>query len=155
MGRYGLNVLIAYFTKYGNTECIAEATAESVARLGDARVVTVDEPEASDIAGAEVVFVGSPTHMQNVPNKVRERVNALPPEVLARKAVATFDTSVKTWGPLTRLTAAHRLLSIRRRLGGKRLARSRLFSSGRGRSRPRATSTCPSRAKSNGLRSGR
>jgi flavodoxin len=73
------------------------------------------------------VVMGSPTHYQNLPKVVRPVLKALPRKILAGKSVAAFDTSLKMWGPIMLLTAAHRLLPRLRRLGGQRVVRPETF----------------------------
>jgi flavodoxin len=122
-----MNSLVIYFSKFGNTRSIAEAIAERLSQHGGARAANLHEFIASDLADADLVVMGSPTHFQNLPKEVRPVLEALPKRALAGKAVAAFDTSVQTWGPLMRLTAAHRLHGKLRKLGGKPVVRPETF----------------------------
>ena len=122
-----MQTLVVYFSKFGNTRRIAEAIAEVVARAGDARAIGIDQLTASDLGNVDLVAIGSPTHYQNLPGAVRSILKALPPRILAGKSVAAFDTSLKMWGPLMLLTAAHRLAPILRKLGGRRVVRPQTF----------------------------
>jgi flavodoxin len=64
--------------------------------------------------------MGSPTYYQNLPKAFRPVLEMLPKRALKGKAVAAFDTSLKMWGPIMLMTAAHRLLPKLRKLGGKK-----------------------------------
>jgi flavodoxin len=122
-----MKTLVVYFSKFGNTRKVAEAIAQTLMQAGDARAISIDQLTASDLSDVDLVVMGSPTHYQNLPKEVRAVLEKLPKRTLAGKYVAAFDTSVKTWGPLMRLTAAHRLLSKLRKLGGKQIARPETF----------------------------
>ena len=122
-----MKTLVVYFSQFGNTKRIAEVIAEVPARAGDARAISVDQLTASDLGDVDLVVVGSPNHYQNLPGPVRSVLKALPPQILAGTSVATFDTSLKMWGPLMLLTAAHRLARLLRKLGGRRVVRPQTF----------------------------
>jgi hypothetical protein len=133
-----MKALVVYFTKFGNTRQVAAAIAETLAGAGSARVVSIDELAADDLEGLDLLIAGSPTHYQNLPKTVRAALDTLPKRALraprsrggARSRgvqVAAFDTSVEAWGPLMRMTAAHRLLPRLRKLGGRPVARPETF----------------------------
>ena len=117
-----MNTLVVYFTKFGNTRQVAEAIASVLSGEGEAHVISIDELTAADLEDVSLVVFGSPTHYQNLPKEVRAALDTLPKRVLHGKQVAAFDTSVEAWGPLMRMTAAHRLLPRLRKLGGKKVA---------------------------------
>ena len=123
---------VIYYSRFGNTQAIAEAVANVLADAGEARAISLDALTAADLADADTVIVGSPTHYQNLPKAVRTSLAELPKRALRGKRVAAFDTSVEAWGPLMRMTAAHRLLPKLRKLGGRRLARPETFFARRG-----------------------
>lgn len=122
-----MKTVVVYFTKFGNTRKVAEAIAGRLADAGEARALSFEELTASDLEEADLVVMGSPTHYQNLPKEVRAVLDTLPRKCLAGKKVAAFDTSVETWGPLMRMTAAHRLRSKLRKLGGKPIAKAETF----------------------------
>jgi flavodoxin len=128
-----VNATVVYYTRFGNTKQVAEAIAEVLAGAGEARVLSIDELAAADLQDADLVVFGSPTHYQNLPKAVRAALDALPRRALRGgprsrgKRVAAYDTSVKAWGPLMWMTAAHRLLPRLRRLGGKPITRPETF----------------------------
>jgi len=105
---------------------------------GAARAVSLDRLQPADLNGIDVVVMGSPTHMQNVPKSVRAALASLPRANLAGTGVAAFDTSLKKWGPLMSMTAAHGLLRQLRKPGGKRLLRPETFFVKAGEDRPDA-----------------
>jgi flavodoxin len=122
-----MNALVVYYSLYGNTRRVAEAIGGALRPAGPVSVTSLDRLSPADLAGADLVVMGSPTHIQNVPKEVRAALAALPPKSLAGKSVAAFDTSLKMWGPLMSMTAAHGLLRRLRKLGGKRLVRPETF----------------------------
>ncbi len=131
-----MKALVVYFSKYGNTRRLAEEIAATMLRAGEARTVSSDLLAASDLRDVDLVVMGSPTHFQNLPKAVRPALEALPKRALDGKWVAAFDTSVETWGPLMRLTAAHRLMGKLCKLGGKKAARPETFLVGKSAERP-------------------
>lgn len=118
---------LVYYSRFGNTKAVASAIAEVLGSAGEASLASIDELAADDLADADLVVFGSPTHYQNLPKAVRAALETLPKRSLQGKRVAAFDTSVETWGPLMRMTAAHRLLPKLRKLGGRRYARPETF----------------------------
>jgi flavodoxin len=122
-----VNALVVYYSLYGNTRRLAEAIGDTLRTAGPALVTSLDRLSQADLAGADLVVMGSPTHIQNVPKAVRAALAALPRKSLAGKKVAAFDTSVQTWGPLMRMTAAHGLLRRLRKLGGRRIVGPETF----------------------------
>jgi flavodoxin len=122
-----VKTLVVYYSKFGNTKRVAEAIAQVLMPAGGARAISIDQLSASDLDGVDLVVMGSPTHYQNLPKAVRPIFNTLPRRALTGKSVAAFDTSLRAWGPLMLLTAAHRLLPKLRRLGGKRVVPPETF----------------------------
>ena len=122
-----MKTLIVYFSQFGNTKRVAKAIAETLMQAGEARAISIDQFTASDLSNVDLVVMGSPTHYQNLPKAFRRIFETLPKRSLRGKSVAAFDTSLDMWGPIMLLTAAHRLLSKLRKLGGKRIARPETF----------------------------
>jgi hypothetical protein len=75
----------------------------------------------------DLLVAGSPTHYQSLPKEVRAMLDEWPKRSLRGVQVAAFDTSVEAWGPLMWMTAAHRLLSELRKLGGKKVVGPETF----------------------------
>jgi flavodoxin len=122
-----MNALVVYFTQFGNTRQVAEVIASVLTGAGEARVMPIDRLATADLEDASLVVFGSPTHYQNLPKEVRAALDTLPRRVLRGKRVAAFDTSLEMWGPLMRMTAAHRLLAKLRKLGGKKVIRPETY----------------------------
>ncbi|MFQ6058035.1 MAG: flavodoxin family protein, partial [Anaerolineae bacterium] len=66
-----MNALVVYFSKFGNTQKVAEVIAETLKSAGSIRVLSLDELTASDMKGVDLVVMGSPTHRMNLPEAVR------------------------------------------------------------------------------------
>ena len=123
-----MNTLIVYFSKFGHTQRIAEAMARQLgAGHGQAHLVSSDELQSADLAAADLVLLGSPTHNMNLPKDVRPVLESLPRRCLRGKRIAAFDTSYKMNWLLARFTAAPRLSRKLRKLGGKQVARPQTF----------------------------
>ena len=121
-----MKTLIVYFSKFGNTRRVAQAVAEAMKSANDVRVLSIDQLAASDFEGVDLVVLGSPTHAFTVPPAVRSALAALPPEILAGKSVAAFDTTVRLW-PLRLMRASPKLLRQLSALGGRPVAPPQTF----------------------------
>lgn len=122
-----MNVLVVYFSKFGNTRKVAETIGESLSAAGSVRVISSDQLTASDLADADLVVMGSPTHRMNLPEAVRPVFDGLPRRVLRGTPVAAFDTSYKMSWWLAHFTAARRLAKKLRKLGGKQVVAPETF----------------------------
>lgn len=122
-----MNALVVYFSKFGNTQMVAEAIAGTLQTGGDVRVVSSEQLTASDLEGVDLVVMGSPTHRMNLPEAVRPIFETLPKRILRGTPVAAFDTSYKMSAFLSRFTAAKKLAQKLRKLGGKRLVPPETF----------------------------
>jgi flavodoxin len=114
-----MNALVVYFSKFGNTQSVAEALAETLKSRYRVRVLSFESLTTSDLESADLVIMGSPTHKMNLPVAVRPLLNALPRRILKGTPVAAFDTSYKMSWFLNHFTAAKRLAGKLRKLGGK------------------------------------
>jgi flavodoxin len=119
--------LVVYFSKFGNTQKVAEAVAETLASAGPVRVISIDQLGVSDLQGVDLVVMGSPTHRMNLPQAVRPLFESLPRRVMRGTPVAAFDTSYKMSRWLAPFTAAHKLAPRLRKLGGKRVVPPETF----------------------------
>ena len=116
-----MSALVVYFTRFGNTQAVAETIAEVLQARTPVRAVSVDKLTPDDLHAADLVVIGSPTHKMNLPKAVRPMMAALPKRILKGKHVAIFDTSYKMSWWLNQFTAAKRLAAKVRKLGGKRI----------------------------------
>ncbi len=122
-----MNTLVIYFSKFGNTQMIAEAIAGALNSEGNVRVINSEELSATDINGADLVVMGSPTHRMNLPEAVRPVFERLPKRILRGIPVAAFDTSYKMSWWLNHFTAGKRLAQKLRKLGGKQVVPPEIF----------------------------
>lgn len=124
-------ILIVYFSKFGNTKLVADRVAKTAAeKSGSAEfvhLISSDELELGDLAGTDLVIMGSPTHNVNLPKGVKPVIEGLPRKSLKGVTFAAFDTSYKMSWWLNRFTAAKRLARKLRQLGGKRLVAPETF----------------------------
>jgi flavodoxin len=119
--------LVVYFSKFGNTQKVAEAIAGPLGERGSVRVISIDQLTASDLSEVDLVVMGTPTHRMNLPEAVRPVFEVLPRRVLRGTPAAAFDTSYKMSPFLARFTAAKKLAQKLRKLGGKRIVPPETF----------------------------
>ena len=119
--------LVIYFSKFGNTQKVAEAIAEILGSAGPVRVIPTDQLGASELGKVDLVVMGTPTHRMNLPDAVRATFETLPRRVLGGAPVAAYDTSYKMSSILARFTAAKKLAQKLRKLGGKRVVPPETF----------------------------
>ena len=122
-----MNSLVVYFSKFGNTQRVAEAIAEEIESVGPVRLLSSDRLNASDLENVDLVVMGSPTHRMNLPEVVRPIFERLPKRILRGKPIAAFDTSYKMSPILARFTAAKKLAQKLRKLGGSRIIAPETF----------------------------
>jgi flavodoxin len=122
-----MDTLIVYFSKFGNTQQVANAIAEVFEAAGSVRVLSMEQLTTSDLQTADLVVMGCPTHRMNLPEAVRPTFEALPRRILRKTPVAAFDTSYKMSAFLARFTAAKKLDRALRKLGRKRVVPPETF----------------------------
>lgn len=126
-GEQTVKSLVVYFSKFGNTQKIAEAIAEILRSAGFVHVITTDQLSVSELKDVDLVVMGTPTHRMNLPEVVRASFEILPRRILRSASVAVFDTSYKMSRWLTPFTAARKLAHRMRRLGGKSIVPPETF----------------------------
>jgi flavodoxin len=119
--------VVVYFSKFGNTQKVAETIAQVLATTGSVDVIPSDQLSASNLQGADLVVMGTPTHNMNLPKNVKPVLENLPRRILAGIHVAAFDTSYKMSWWLNHFTAVKRLDRKLRKLGGKRVVPPVIF----------------------------
>jgi flavodoxin len=122
-----MNALVVYFSKFGNTQKLAEVIAEGLTGIGDVRTVSSDELSANDMKDVNLVVMGSPTHNMNLPKSVKPVFEKLPKRILPGTPVAAFDTSYKMSWLLNQFTASKRLVKKLRKLGGRPILPPEIF----------------------------
>lgn len=122
-----MNALVVYFSKFGNTQKLAEVIAEGLTGIGDVRTVSSDELTVKDMKDADLLVMGSPTHNMNLPKSVKPVFENLPKRILGGTPVAAFDTSYKMSWLLNQFTASKRLVKKLRKLGGRPILPPEIF----------------------------
>lgn len=122
-----MNTLVVYFSKFGNTQMLAEAIAASLSSNGNVRTISSDDLTVDDLKDADLVMMGSPTHNMNLPKSVKPVFDDLPKRILRGTPVAAFDTSYKMSWLLNQFTASKRLARKLRKLGGKLVLPPEIF----------------------------
>ena len=72
-----MNVLVTYFSQSGNTEKIAKAIYEEAAKANKADLKKLADITPGDVAGYDVVFIGSPLHAGSLAAPVKECLGVL------------------------------------------------------------------------------
>ena len=65
-----MKTVVVYFSKFGNTELVAETIAEGLGGNGPVYVLNADAMAARDLEGVDLVVMGTPTHKMNLPEPV-------------------------------------------------------------------------------------
>ncbi|NVM19856.1 MAG: flavodoxin family protein [Candidatus Lokiarchaeota archaeon] len=91
-----MKVLIAYDSKYGNTEKVARLIAEGIASSENNEVVVnnVKDVELKKEDSYDLILIGSPNHFGRHIGSVKKFINKLPKSQLRVKAYAVFDTYI-------------------------------------------------------------
>jgi len=85
-----MKTLIIYDSFFGNTEQIAQAIGQTL----DAQTVKVNETSAEQLAGIELLIVGSPTRGFRPSPLIAAFLKGLPANCLQGVKVAAFDTRI-------------------------------------------------------------
>jgi len=114
-----MNSVVVHYSKYGNTQRIAESIAGVLGSAGSVRLIPMAQLTAADLESVDLVVMGCPTHRMNLPEAVRPVLAGLPRRIMHGTPAAAFDTSYKMSALLSRFTAARKLARKLRKLGGK------------------------------------
>jgi flavodoxin len=87
-----MRTLVIYHTEYGNTEKIARAIADALSDHGESRAVAVEEVDALDARGLDLLAVGAPTQRHGLPAAARDMLEGLPQGSLDGVRALAFDT---------------------------------------------------------------
>ncbi|MDX2445580.1 MAG: flavodoxin family protein [Desulfobacterales bacterium] len=72
-----MKVLVTYFSQSGNTEKIAKAICEEAAQANEADLKKLEDITPGDVAGYDVIFIGSPLHSGSLAAPVKECLGVL------------------------------------------------------------------------------
>lgn len=87
-----MKTVVVYDSMFGNTQKVAEAIASEFG--GECRLCHAKEAKAQELAEAELLIVGSPTHGGQASVTTRNLLKQLGRGDLANAQVAAFDTRV-------------------------------------------------------------
>jgi flavodoxin len=122
-----MNALVVYFSKFGNTQKVAETIAEVLEAETSLRIISSDKLSATELEDVDLLIMGTPTHRMNLPEAVQPIFEKLPRRVLRKMPTAAFDTSYKMSAFLARFTAAKKLARKLRKLGGMQIVPPETF----------------------------
>ena len=91
-----MRVLIAYDSKYGNTEKVAKLIAEGItSKEGNEVIVNnVKKVNLKQEISYDLILIGSPNHFGRHIGSVKKFINKLPKSQLKVNAYAVFDTYI-------------------------------------------------------------
>jgi flavodoxin len=101
-----MKVLVAYFTKSGNTEKLARAIYDGVEQKASKDIIPLDEIQSVD--GYDLIFCGFPVHSSSIPLAVEKFIKNVP----HGKNIAFFATHGSLRGGPLAITAFHYAISI-------------------------------------------
>jgi flavodoxin len=90
-----MKTLVIYDSVFGNTEKIARAIAESLGSRASVEMLQAGEADPEQLAGVDLLVVGSPTRGFRPTEAVTELLKRLRPKSLEGVEVAAFDTRFK------------------------------------------------------------
>ena len=91
-----MKALIVFDSVHGNTEAIARAIAGAGGKAG-IRMVRAGQAKNGDLAGLDLLVVGSPTLGGRPTPAVQAFLDRIPAGALAKVRVAAFDTRMTMW----------------------------------------------------------
>jgi flavodoxin len=87
-----MNILVIYDSTYGNTEEIAQAVADALARAGSVRLLRANKVQPSDLQGVDLLVLGCPTHKRGATPAIEAFQNRVTAASLSEVPAAAFDT---------------------------------------------------------------
>jgi flavodoxin len=87
-----MKALIAYDTKFGNTEKVAKTISEGLSASYAVSCKKVTDVSVSELRESDLVLVGSPTHAWNMSRATKSFFKGLGEERFEGKMAAAFDT---------------------------------------------------------------
>jgi len=89
-----MKVLVIYDSAYGNTERVAQAMGQALSEQAEVEVKRVTEAETTQLAGLDLLIVGSPTQRFQMLSSVKSFLDSIPAQGLTGVRVAAFDTRI-------------------------------------------------------------
>ncbi len=89
-----MSILIIYDLVFGNTEKIAQAIGAGLASQGNVETLRVNAVKPEQLAGLELLIVGSPTRQFRPTAGTTSFLNGIPGSSLKGVKVAAFDTRI-------------------------------------------------------------
>jgi flavodoxin len=93
MGGKDVKALVVYDSVYGNTESVARAVAAAM----DTAAVRMADARPADVAGADLLVVGSPTVGGRPTAATSRYLDGIPASALTDLRVASFDTRMEVF----------------------------------------------------------
>ncbi len=94
-----MKTIVVYDSLYGNTERIARAIADAFP--GDVPVLRVSQADPAEMADADLLIIGAPTHGSLPSEAAQALISRMRPPTREGAKLATFDTRL-TWKFLRR-----------------------------------------------------
>jgi flavodoxin I len=87
-----MKILVMYDSYFGNTEQVARVVAGALGEVGDVAIYKVNEVKPEQLAGLDLLVVGSPTRGFRATDAMKAWLKALPAGSLKGVRAAVFDT---------------------------------------------------------------
>jgi flavodoxin I len=89
-----MKTIVAYDSYFGNTEKIAQAIGDALAETGEVEILRVGDVKPEQVAGLDLLVVGSATRQFSASPGTMSMVKNLPAGALDSVQVAAFDTRI-------------------------------------------------------------
>jgi flavodoxin len=90
-----MKTLIVYDSVHGNTKAIAQAIGDAIP--GEVQVLRAGQVDASELATADLLIIGSPTHGGGPTDAVQSLLDRVGAPARKGASVAAFDTRYAWW----------------------------------------------------------
>jgi len=89
-----MKTLVVYDSVFGNTEKVAQAIGAALGSPEEVGILRVGDMAPEQLAGVQVLIVGSPTRAFSPTPATKAMLRAIPANVLSGVKVAAFDTRI-------------------------------------------------------------
>jgi len=89
-----MKTLVVYDSVFGNTEKVAQAIGDALGTPEEVGVLRVGDVKPEQLAGVQVLIVGSPTRAFSPTPATKATLKAIPARALSGIKVAAFDTRI-------------------------------------------------------------